>query len=90
MRLYFVSILKLCLFDCFVEGIATLFVFGRVSGSLAMIKSGGSRFQFCANAAIIPRFLVREGLYRHSGYDISEALANKLAYRVSVYINVFA
>jgi hypothetical protein len=29
------------LFDCLAEGIATLFVFGHVSGRLAMIKSSG-------------------------------------------------
>jgi hypothetical protein len=77
----------ICLFDCLVEGIAALFVFGRVSDKLAMIKSGGSCFQFHANAAINPWFLVREGFNGHRGYDISNALANKLAHRVSVYIN---
>ena len=61
MRLYFVSILTLSLFDCPSEGIATLSVFGHVSGRLAMIKSRGLSFQFCANAAINPRFLVGEG-----------------------------
>jgi hypothetical protein len=29
-----------------VEGIATLFVFGHVSGHLTLVKSSGSRFQF--------------------------------------------
>jgi hypothetical protein len=53
-----------------------------------MIKSGGSRFQFCANAAINPLFLVKEGFNSHSEYDISDALVNKLAHRVNVYINV--
>ena len=48
----------LSLFDCLAEGIATLFVFGHVSGHLALIKSSGSHFQFCANAAINPRFLM--------------------------------
>ena len=51
-----------------------------------MIKSGGSRFQFCVIAAINPRF--REGFYFRSGYDISDAHANKLAHRINVYINV--
>ena len=49
----------LCLFDCLAEGIAALFVVGGVSGSLAMIESGSS-LSFSANAAINPRFLVRE------------------------------
>ena len=88
LRLYFVSILSLCLFDCLTEGIAELFVFGHVSSRLAMIKCGGSRFQFCANAVINLRFLFRKGFNCHSGYDISDALANKLAHQVSVYINV--
>jgi hypothetical protein len=61
-RLYFVSILTLSLFDCLEEGIATLFVFGHVSGHLALVKSSGSHFQCCANAAIDPRFLVWECL----------------------------
>ena len=73
------SILTLSLFDCLAEGIATLFVFGHVSGSLVMIKSRGLRFQFCANAAINPRFLVRRCFNSHSGYDILDALANKFA-----------
>ena len=85
---YFVSILTLRLLACLAEGIATLFVFGHVSSRLAMIKCGGSRFQFCANAIINPRFLVRKGFNSHSGYDISDALANKLAHQVSVYIHV--
>ena len=76
MRLHFVSIMTICLFDCLEEGIARLFVFGHVSGRLAMIKSGGSRFKFCVNAAINPLFLVREGFNCHSGY-ISDALANR-------------
>jgi hypothetical protein len=76
------------LFDCLAEGIAALFVFGPVYGGLAMTKSGGLRFQFCANAAINPRFLVREGFNGHRGCDISDALANKLSHQVSVYINV--
>ena len=60
MRLYYVSILTLSLFDCLAEGIATLFVVGHVSGHLALVKSSGSRFQFRANAAINQRFLVWE------------------------------
>ena len=88
LRLYFVSILKLSLIDCLAEGIATLFVFGHVSGRLAMIKGSGSHFQFCANAAINPRFLVGEGFNSHCGYHITDALANKLAHQISVYINV--
>ena len=88
MQLYFVCTLALCLFDWLAEGIAALFVFGHVSGRLAMIKSSGSRFQFCVNAAINPWFLVRKGFNTHSGQDISYALANKLTHRVSVYINV--
>ena len=55
MRLYFVSILTLSLFDCLAVGIATLFVFGHVSGHLALIKSSGSRFRFHVNAAINPQ-----------------------------------
>ena len=74
LRLYFVSIL----FDCLAEGIATVFVFGHVSVRLAMIKSRGSRFQFCANAAINPRFLVEEGFNSRCWYNITDALANKL------------
>ena len=65
-----------------------LFVFGCVSGCLAMIKSDDLHFQLCAKAAITPWFLVKEGFNGHRGYDISDALANKLAHRVSVYINV--
>ena len=58
MQLYFVSIVTLSLFDCLAEGIATLFVFFHVSGHLALIKSSGSHFQFCANAGINPWVLV--------------------------------
>ena len=82
MRLYLVSILTLSLFDCLAEGIATLFVFDHVSGHLALIKSSGSHFQFHANAAINPRF------NSCCGYDIAKALANELAHRISVFINV--
>jgi hypothetical protein len=57
---YFVSILTLSLFDSLAEGIAILFVFGHVSGNLALVKSSGSRFQVHLNAAINPRFLVWE------------------------------
>ena len=78
LQLYFVSLVMLCLFDCRAEGITTLFVFGHVSSRLAMIKSGGSRFQFCADAAINPQFQGREGFYSHSGDNISDALDNKL------------
>ena len=49
------------------EGIATLFVFGHVSSRLAPIKSSCLRFQFCANAAINPRFLVGEGFNSRCG-----------------------
>ena len=80
MRLYLVSILTLSSFDCLAEEIATLFVFGHVPGRLALIKSSGSRFQFFTNAAINPRFLVGEGLNCRSGYNITDALANKLAH----------
>ena len=76
------------LFDCLAKGIATLFVFFHVSSHLALIKSIGLRFQFCVNAAINPRFLVGEGFNSHRGYIITDALANKLAHRISVYINV--
>ena len=82
---YFVSILTLSFFDCFAEGIATLFVFGHVSGHLALIKSNGLRFQFCANAAINPRFL-GECFNRRCGYNITDALANKLGLRISVFM----
>ena len=78
----------LSLFDCLEEGIATLFVFGHVSCHLARIKSSASRFQFCANAALNQRFLVGEGFNICRGYNIPDALANKLAHRISVYINV--
>ena len=78
----------LCLFDYLAEGIATVLVFGRVSSHLAMIKNGGSCLQFCANAAIYPRFLVREGFNSHRGYNITDALANKLSRRVSVYMSM--
>ena len=80
MRFYFVSILTLSLSDCLAEGIATLFEFSHVSGHLALIKSSGSRFQFRANAAINPRFLVWECFNSCCGYDIVDALANKLAH----------
>ena len=65
-----------------------LFVFGQIPSHLAIIKCSGSSFQFCTNAAINTRFLVVEGFNRHRGYHITEALANKLAHRISVYINV--
>ena len=84
----FVSILTLSLFDCLAEGIATLFVFDHVSGRLAMIKSSGLRFQFCANAAINSQYLVGEGFNSHRGYNITDALSNKLTHRISVYINI--
>ena len=38
--------------------------------------------------AINPRLLVGEGFNTHYGYNITGALANKLAHRISVYINV--
>ena len=85
---YFVSILTLSLFDCLGEGIATNVVFCHVYGLLALIKSNGSRFQFCTNAAINPQFLVGEGFNSRGWYNITDALANKLAHRISVYINV--
>ena len=88
MQLYFVSILTLSLFDCLAGGIATLIVFSHVSGHLALIKSSGLRFQFCVNAAINPQFLVGECFNRRCGYDIADALANKPAHRISVFINV--
>ena len=88
MRLYFVSILTLSLFDCLAEGKATLFVFGHVSGHFALVKSSGSRFQFCTNAAINPWFLVWECFNSCCGYDIVDALANELAHRISVFVNV--
>ena len=78
----------LSLFDCLAEGIATLFVLGHVSGHLALIKNSGSRFQFCTNAAINPRFLIGECFNRRYGYNITDAIANKVAHRISVYINV--
>ena len=37
----------LSLFDCLAEGIDTLFVFGYVSGHLALVKSSGSRLCGC-------------------------------------------
>ena len=73
MRFYFVSMLTLSLFDCLAEGIATLFVFGHVSGHLALIKSNGLRFQFRANAVINPRFLVWECFNSCCGYDFADA-----------------
>ena len=76
-----VSILTLCLFDCLAEGITTLFVFSHVSSRLAMIKSGGSRFQFCGNAAVNSPLLVREGFNSHSGYNISNAFPNKTIFK---------
>ena len=76
LRLYFVSILMPSLFGCLAEGIATLFVVGHVCGRLAMIKSSGSCFQLCANAAINPWFLLRECFNSHRGYNITDALAN--------------
>ena len=76
MRLYFVSILTLSLFDSLAEGIATLFIFGHVSGRLALVKSSGSRFQFCANAAVNSRFLVGEDFNCLREYNITDALAN--------------
>ena len=88
MRFYFVSILTLSCFDCLAEGIATLFVFDHVSGYLALVKSSGSQFQFRANAAINPRFLVWQCFNRCCVYDVADALANKLAHRISVFINV--
>ena len=80
MRLYFVSILTLSLFDCLAEGIATLFVLGHVSGHLALVKSSGSRFQFHANAAINPRFLFWECINSCCGYVIANELANELTH----------
>ena len=46
----------------FAEGMIALFVCCHVPSHLAMVKCGGSGFQFCENAAIYPRFLVRVGL----------------------------
>jgi hypothetical protein len=37
LRLYFVSVLTFCLFDCIEEGITTLFVFGHIPSHLAMV-----------------------------------------------------
>ena len=72
------------MFDCLGVGKATLFVFCHVFGSVAMIKSIGSLVQFCVNAAVNPRFLVGEGFNSPFGYNITDALANKLA-RESAY-----
>ena len=88
LRLNFVSVLTLCIFDCLAEGITTLFLFGHVSSHLAMSKCGASHFQFCANAAVNPLFLVRKGFNSHSGYNISIALPNKLTHRVRLYVDV--
>ena len=80
--------LMLSLFDCLAEGIDTLFVFSHVSGHLALVKSSGSLFQFPANAAIDPLFLVWECFNSCCGYDIADALSNELAQRISVFVNV--
>ena len=77
----------LSFFDCLEEGLATLFVFGQVSGPLALVKSSGLRFQFRANAAI-NQFLVWECFNSCCGYDIADALSNELAHRISVFVNV--
>ena len=88
MRLHFVSVLTRSLFDCLAEGIATLFVFSHVSGHLSLVKSSDLCFQFHVNAAINPRFLVWECFNRCCGYDIANALANELAPRIRVFVNV--
>jgi hypothetical protein len=46
------SVLMFCLSDFLMEGITGLLVFGHIPSHLAMVKCGGSRIQFCANAAI--------------------------------------
>jgi hypothetical protein len=65
------------LFDYLTEGITTRLVFGHIPSHLDMVKCDGSRFQFCANAAIYPRFLVKVGFNNHSGYNISYTLPDK-------------
>ena len=40
-------------------------MFCHITSRLAMVKCGGSRFQFCANATIYPRFLVRVDFSHH-------------------------
>ena len=57
---------------------------GRVSGTVLSSLC----FQFRANAAINPHFLVWECFNSCCGYDIADALANKLAHRISVFVNV--
>ena len=88
LRFYFVSVLTLSLFNSLAEGIAALFIFGHITRHLALIKSSGSRFQFHANAAINPRFLVWECFYRCYGNDIFDARSNELAHRISVFVNI--
>jgi hypothetical protein len=80
--------MTLSLFDCLAEGIVTLYVFGHVSGHLALVKSSSSRFQFRANAALNPQFLVWECFNRCYGYSIADALSNELAHQISVFLNV--
>jgi hypothetical protein len=53
-----------------------------------MVKCGCSGFQFCANAAIHPRFLVWVGFNSHSGNNIAYTLPDELSHRVRVYIKV--
>jgi hypothetical protein len=56
--------------------------------TLPWLKSSGSGFQFHANAAINPRFLVWELFSRCYGYDIVNALSNEPAHRISIFVNV--
>ena len=77
-----------CLFDCLTEGIVTLFVFDHIPSHLAMVKCGGSRFQFCANAVIYSQFLVWVGFNRHIGYNIAYTIPDELSYRIRVFVDV--
>ena len=88
LRLHFVSILTFCLFDCLMEGITTLFVFGHLASHLAIVKCGGSLIQFCMNATIYPRFLIRVGFNSLSRYNISYTLPDKLSHRFRVLVDV--
>ena len=53
-----------------------------------MFKCGGLCFQFCANTAVYPRFLVGVGFNSHSGYNISYTLPDKLSHRIRAFVDV--
>jgi hypothetical protein len=71
--------------DWLTEGITTLFVLYHIPSHRAIVKCSGSRFHFCANAAIYLWFLDRIGFNHTVGKSPIDFLMNPVT--MSVYTN---